>query len=149
VEDQIVKAYVVPGKLRFEYRHFPIIGSESLAAAEAAECAADQGKFWPYHDLLFASQSGENQGAFARPRLQSFAQQLGLDLSAFAGCLDSGTHRQAIMQQMREGQQLGVRGTPAFFLGEAGEPLTSARKIEGALPFDQFKAIIDQALAGR
>jgi protein-disulfide isomerase len=139
----------VPGKLRFEYRHYPIIGPESLASALAAECAADQGKFWPYHAKLFANQAGENRGAFAKEKLQQFGQEIGLDMTAFNSCLDTATHQTAIIEKAREGQQLGVRGTPAFFLVESGQPLSSGRKIEGALPFDEFKTIIDQALAGR
>jgi protein-disulfide isomerase len=139
----------VPGKVRFEYRHYPIIGPESLAAAMAAECAADQGKFWEYHDKVFANQAGENRGAFTKEKLQQFGQEIGLDMGPFNSCLDAGANQAGIVQAARDGQQAGVRGTPAFFLVETGQPLSSGQKFDGVLTFDQFKTIIDQALAGR
>ena len=80
--------YVNNGNVRLGYWHVAFLGEESQWAAEASECAADQDKFWEYHDKLFASQSGENQGAFNKDNLKQFAADLKLDTAAFNECLD-------------------------------------------------------------
>ncbi len=130
--------YIAAGIVRFEYRHFPFLGPESLAAAEAAECAGEQGAFWTYHDMLFANQAGENRGAFKDANLKAFAAQLNLDTKAFNQCLDSGRYQEAVLAEMQEGRQRGVRATPTFFI--------NGQKIEGALPFEQFQIVIEAAL---
>ncbi len=104
-----------------------------MPAAEAALCAKDQGKFWEYHDKIFATQRSLEDADLKR-----YATELSLDVEAFNSCLDSGKFRNEVMQDMREGQQAGVTGTPAF--------LINGRFLSGAQPFDAFKAIIDQEL---
>lgn len=127
------------GKVRFEYHHFAFLGTESLMAAEASECAAEQGAFWPYHDILFANQAGENQGAFSKTRLKAFAAALKLDTKAFNSCLDSRRYRQKVQAETQDGRARGVTSTPTTFV--------NGQKIEGALPFSQFQQLIEAELA--
>lgn len=106
-----------------------------MRAAEAAQCANDQGKFWEYHDKIFA-----NQRSLEEADLKRYAAEINLDVNAFNDCLSSGKFKSQIMQDQREGQQAGVTGTPAFFV--------NGRFLSGAQPFDKFKAMIDQELGG-
>ncbi|NPA92779.1 MAG: DsbA family protein [Chloroflexi bacterium] len=145
VEPLIVKNYVDTGKVRFIYRTFgDWIGPESLLSAEAAYCAGDQGKFWEFHDILFANQHGENQGAFTRERIEAMAKLLGLNMDEFRQCLDSHKYQKQAMQDLADGQAAGVQGTPSFIIIA---PDGSQELVVGALPYDQFKEHIDAALA--
>ncbi len=137
-EPQIDKAYTQSGKVRFGYFGFAFLGQESNWAAEAAECAADQNKFWEYHDMLYSSQSGENQGAFNKDNLKKFAGDLGLDTSAFIKCFDSGKYTQLIQDESSTASSIGVRSTPTFLIN--GQPLV------GAQPFEIFQQTIDSLL---
>ena len=83
MEPTLLKDYVDTGKMTVVFKHSAFLGQESIWAAQAAECAADQGQFWPYHDLLFAKQAGENQGAFTKDKLIGLARELKLDLVKF------------------------------------------------------------------
>jgi protein-disulfide isomerase len=116
------------------------LGPESQWAAEASECAAEQGAFWPYHDLLYNQQAGENRGAFNKDRLKGFAAELGLDTTAFNTCLDSGEHASLVRTETATVQSLGGRGTPAF--------LVNGRPLVGAQPFEAFKQIIEAEIGG-
>lgn len=141
----LVEEYVATGKVRFVYRSFGLfIGQESLDAAEAAYCAGDQGKFWEYHDMLFANQIGENVGAFAPKRLLAMAEALGLDMTQFRQCFESHKYRDRAMQDQTEGRQAGVRATPSFVIIA---PDGSTQLIEGAQPMEVFRQAIEQALA--
>ena len=143
-EPLIIQHYVETGKVRLVYRTFgDWIGPESLRAAEAAYCAGDQGKFWEFHDVLFYNQHGENQGAFSRERIDSMAKMLGLDMDAFDQCLDSHKYRQQAMQDLKDGQAAGVKGTPSFLVIA---PDGSQQFIEGALPYARFQEAIEAAL---
>ena len=137
-EPQINEAYIQGGKVRFGYFNFAFLGQESNWAAEAAECASDQNKFWEYHDMLYSSQSGENQGAFNKDNLKKFAEDLGLDTSAFNECFDSGKYTQLIQEESSTASSIGVRSTPTFFIN--GQPLV------GAQPFEVFQQTIDPLL---
>jgi len=133
---RLKETYIKSGQVRFAYQHFAILGKPSVAAAQASECAGEQGRFWPYHDRLFESQGGL---AFRDANLKRYARELGLDDAAFARCLDSRQHRQKIEDETRLGFQLGARGTPTFFL--------NGRMLVGAQPFEVFRAAIEEALA--
>src|SRR5262249_52548224 len=100
-------------KVKLVYRDFPLdnIHPQARKAAEAAQCAHDQGKFWAYHDALFAN--APNAGA---EQLKKYAQQVGLDLPSFERCLSSGTYAGSVQKSVDEGIRLGVTGTPAFFI---------------------------------
>lgn len=104
------------GQVRFVFRHLAFIGDESIWAAEASECANEQGHFWEYHDKLFAEQGGENEGTFSRDNLKRFAADLGLDTEQFNQCLDSDQYRAKVQQESAEAQRLGVRSTPTVFV---------------------------------
>jgi protein-disulfide isomerase len=120
--------------------HMAFLGQESQWAAEASECAADQDAFWAYHDKLFASQSGENQGAFNKDKLKAFAVDLKLDPKAFNDCLDSGKYTQLVQTQTAAAQQLGVQSTPSFFINDW--------LVLGALPIEEFDTYIAKAQQG-
>jgi protein-disulfide isomerase len=115
-EQQLRQDYVETGKARFVFRHLAFIGPESLAAAEAAECAKAQGRFWDYHDKLFAAQRAENSGAFNRENLKHFAAELELDTTQFNSCLESGQYQARVQQDSAEADRLGVNSTPTFFV---------------------------------
>ncbi len=138
VGTQIDEEYIQSGKVRFGYFNFAFLGQESNWSAEAAECASDQNKFWEYHDMLYSSQSGENQGAFNKDNLKKFAEDLGLDTSAFNDCFDSGKYTQLIQEESSTASSIGVRSTPTFLIN--GQPLV------GAQPFEVFQQTIDPLL---
>jgi protein-disulfide isomerase len=113
-------------------------------AAEATECADEQGKFWEYHDLVFA-----NQSAIDVDSLKGYAEQLGLDTATFNDCLDNGEQSAEVEKDVQDAQSYGASGTPAFFI--------NGRLVSGALPFEDyqdqsgatqpgFKSIIDTAV---
>ena len=139
-EPKLVSTYVGDGRVQLVFRHMAFLGSESSWAAEAAECASEQGKFWEYHDQLFASQRGENQGAFSRENLKRIGADLRLGPS-FAVCVDSKAYAQAVRDETQSGRERGVVATPTLFV--------NGRKIEGALTYDQLRALIEPLLAGR
>jgi protein-disulfide isomerase len=135
----MIETYAESGQVRFEYKHFPFIGPESTQAALAAECANEQGKFWEYHDLLFANQKGENQGAFRNNVLKQLAVEAGLDVDQFSSCLSSAKYRRVIEQDRAEARQLGVQSTPIIFVND--------QRFDGAYPFEDFQKAIEAELA--
>ena len=126
------------GKVKWVFRDFPIAALHPAApkAHEAARCAAEQGKFWEYHDVLF-----ERSPRQAPEDLRQYAQELKLDGAAFAQCLDSGKHQASVGQDIQEGSRLGVTGTPTFFI--------NGREMVGAQPLTAFEKIIDRELAAK
>jgi len=102
-------------------------------AAEAAECASEQGKFWEMHDKLFAKQE-----KLTEADLKGYATNLGLDTTKFNTCLSSGQFTDGVQADMELGQGMGVNGTPSFFI--------NGKFVSGAQPFASFKAIIDAEL---
>ena len=123
--------------VRFGYWHFAFLGPESQWAGQASECAADQDAFWQYHDRLFDSQSGENQGAFNKKNLKRFAAELRLDTKAFDECLDSGKYTSIVQNETQAAQAMGVRSTPTFLIN--GKPVV------GSQPFEIFQQYIEAA----
>ena len=134
----MLQSYIDSGKVNIVYKHSAFLGQESVWAAQAAECAADQGKFWEYHDLLFDKQNGENVGTFTKENLSSYAKGLGLDMAKFEPCLKNDETLQRVAADTNEGRQVGVTGTPTFFIN--GKPLV------GAQPVQAFQSQIDAAL---
>ncbi|HET7341814.1 MAG TPA: thioredoxin domain-containing protein, partial [Methylomirabilota bacterium] len=143
---QIEKDYVATGKLRYVMRNLPLesIHPDAMRAAEAAECAGDQGKYWPMHDKLFV-----NQQALSAPDLLRYAQESGVEPGAFQKCLEAAPHTDKIRQDLADAQAAGITGTPTFFLGfpESGGKVKIVRRIQGAQPYPVFKAAIDGLLA--
>ena len=135
---RIKEQYIDTGQLRFVYKHFAILGPESNRAAEASECAADQDKFWAYHDLLFVDQLA-NRSTLNDERLVSLAIEIGLDTDTFSQCLTSDKYANIVKQETLTIQSLGARGTPAFLLN--GIPIV------GAQPFEEFEKLIEEQLA--
>ena len=117
------------------YRHFPLtsIHPNAQKAAEASECAAEQGKFWEFHDKLFA-----NQTALAITNLKTYAKDLGLNQTQFDSCLDSSKYAAKVNQQASEAQAAGVTGTPGTFVND--------ELVRGAYPVSAFTQIIDPLL---
>lgn len=130
---QVIEEY--GDQVRLVYRDFPLsIHSNAQKAAEAGECAYDQGMFWEMHDKMF-----ENQGSLGTASLKGYAEELGMDTAEFNDCLDSGKHEDEVKEDFADGVDAGVTGTPAFFI--------NGIKLSGAQPFSSFKQVIDQELA--
>lgn len=136
-----METYAGTGKVRFEYKHFPFIGNESLKAAEASECAAEQDMFWPYHDTIFANQRGENVNSYSPAALKNFAAALGLDTAAFNDCLDSGKYSRVVRNELEEGKERGATSTPTLFI--------NGEMVKGAIPFDQLQSMVETILANQ
>jgi len=146
IAPQIVDAYVASGDVYYIFRHFPFIDDraprkESDQAANASMCAADQNRFWDYHDMLYANWNGENQGAFSNKRLVAYAETLGLDMESFNQCFDAYLHKDEIEADLLSGKDLGVTGTPSVFV--------NGRMINpGFVPsFTEISAAVDAELA--
>jgi len=125
-----------PDKVKLVFRDFPIdqLHPNARKAAEAARCANEQGKFWPYHDKLMAG------GTDASPeKLKEYAKELELDAGAFEQCLASGKYRAAVQKDVDEGTRLGVNGTPAFFI--------NGRMLSGSQPVAAFAKVIEEELS--
>ncbi|MGE0543423.1 MAG: DsbA family protein [Dehalococcoidia bacterium] len=137
IEPQIETAFIAPGVAKLEFRHFAFLGKESLRAAAACECAAEQGAFFTYRDALYAAQSGENRGAFNDDALRRIASEIGLDTRAFDDALASGRHAGTVTRQTAEGQAMGVKATPTFII--------NGTKLEGLASFDTYRRVIEQA----
>jgi protein-disulfide isomerase len=121
--------------VRLVFRNFPLEFHENAPkAAEAAMCANEQGKFWEYHDSLFKNQ--QNLGVDG---LKEQAKSVGLDGGKFDQCLTSGKFAEAVKKDQAAGKDLGIKGTPAFFI--------NGRELSGAVPFEDFKKVIDSELA--
>jgi protein-disulfide isomerase len=131
---QVLDKY--PGKVRLVFRDYPLASLHPQApkAHEAARCAADQSKFWEYHDVLF-----ERSPKMSVPELKRYAQELKLDATAFDKCLDSGKHTAEVDKDFQEGAGLGLTGTPSFFI--------NGKQIVGAQPFAAFQKVVDSELA--
>lgn len=138
-EPALRENYIKTGKVKFIYRDFAFLGQESTWAANAARCAGEQGKFWQYHDYLYGNQRGENQGAFSKNNLKSFASALSLDKEKFNTCLDSDKYLEEIKKETKAGGEAGVQGTPANFVNGV--------LYVGALPSSTFTKIIDDELS--
>lgn len=142
IEPVLIRKYVDAGVARLIWRDFPWVDAQSTAAAVAARAAGLQGKFWPYHDYLFAHQfSSERSGRVTGAYLRSVAQRLGLNMPVFNRDVTEPALAAAVRADDRFGQQLGVPGTPAFLIN--GKPFF------GAQPLAAFEAAIARARQGR
>lgn len=123
-------------KVRIVWKDFPLtqIHPQAFKAGEAAHCAGDQGKYWEFHDRLFA-----NQQALQPDDLKKYAAELGLDAAAFGACLDTGKHGERVRNGVAEGTKLGINSTPTIYI--------NGRMLSGAQPFEVFKGVIDEELS--
>jgi protein-disulfide isomerase len=126
-----------PNQVRIVFRDFPLssLHANAIPAAEAADCANEQGAFWEFQDKLFSGEYELGSEAYLQ-----YANDLGLDAKQFQECVDTGRYNDEVMADYQFASNLGVRSTPTFFLN--GIPLV------GAQPYEMFKQVIDQELAG-
>ena len=143
IQKQIINDYVATGKVRFEYHHYIVIdgnvgGKESRMAAQASECASEQGMFWDFHEMLFANQTGEGIGDFSNDRLKAFAAALGLDSGKFNSCLTSTSAAGKVTTDEILARSLKVSGTPSLFVNDT--------RVDNPLSYEAVKAAIETAL---
>lgn len=140
---QIKKDYVDTGKIKFSYRHYPLesIHPNAKKAAEASECANEQGKFWEFHDQLFENQADWESlsSADAVNKFSEYAGTVGIDGATLAECVNSGRMAKQVEDDLADGTKAGVDGTPATFI--------NGMMISGAAPYDDFKKEIEKQLA--
>ncbi len=136
VMKQVETDYVAKGKVKLVFKNFPldIVHPMAQASAQAGECAHEQDKFWEYQDKLFA-----NQQSLSNDNLKKWAKEVGLDESKFNSCFDSKKYESEVAKDQQEGLKAGVQGTPAF--------LINGQLYSGALPYAQFKQLIEAELA--
>ncbi|MDQ2683651.1 MAG: DsbA family protein [Chloroflexota bacterium] len=137
--DPLVADYIATGQVQFTFVPFSFLGEESNRAAEAAACAADQGKFWEMHENIYYNHEGENEGAYSDARLREIAGNVGMDLDAYDTCLREGTHEDSVTQFNQQATDAGITSTPTFKIN-GGDPF-------GYAGWDDFRARLDGALA--
>jgi len=120
-------------RVRFVFRDFPILGQPSVDSALAGACANDQDKFWEFHDYFYGDQT-----LLTRDNFIAYAAEVGMDVEIFTMCYDTRQHEPTIISDLTEGQQLGVSGTPTFFI--------NGKILIGARPYTDFVAMIETAL---
>lgn len=138
VAPTIFQEYIQTGKAKLIYKHVAFLGPESVYAAVASECAANQDKFWEFHDYLFEHQQGENEGAFNKDKLLAFGQALNLDAAQFEKCVTNDETVARVQADTEEAQKFGVSSTPTFFVN--GKPLVGLKSV------DEFRQVLDAAV---
>ncbi len=146
---KLIEDYIDTGKVKYVLRDFPLtsIHPEAFAAAMAARCAGDQGKYKEMHDQFFAKQPSLKQADWV-----AHAKVVGLDLGVFNECMDSKKYEAAVAEDMKTGIAAGVSGTPTFFIGPLDANGTSMRAgqiITGAQPYRVFKRALDSLLEAK
>lgn len=145
IETRIAETYVAAGQVYYIFHQYPFIDrasatKESQQAANASMCAAEQGLFWEYHDILFANWNGENAGAFNDKRLVAFAETLNLDMGLFTDCFEENRYRDEIQADFELGTEMGVSGSPSVFVN--GQHITP-----GFVPgFEDIQQAVEAAL---
>ncbi len=134
---KLYEKYVKDGTLRIEWEDFPYQGQESINAALAARAAQAQGEFWEYHDLVYANQSSGNSGGYTEESLTALAEEAGLDVERFERDLASARYEGVVQESFREGQNLGISGTPTFVI--------NGRSLVGLQPLGVFEDAIEDA----
>jgi len=138
----MLETYVQTGQVRYVFRNFPLhsIHPQAQKAAEAAECAGEQGQYWEMHDLLFEGQESWAGNADAVRTFKEMAGELDLDQAQFDACLDEGKYASLVDSDSEAGLAVGLSSTPSFFI--------NGTKLAGAQPFEAFQEQIDYFLAG-
>jgi len=127
---------ITTGKVRWRYRDFPLpVHQYSRYAALAAQCAGEQGKFWEMHDQLFSNHQWAQTGKNPASLFRDFARTIGLDIDKYDACVGGQRYAGRIQASVQEGEALGVRGTPSFFVG--------GQLFQGRATSDDFKALVD------
>jgi protein-disulfide isomerase len=135
---QIEENYIEDGKVRVSYIHYAFLGPESILAAEASECAADQDAFWEYHDMIYDLRQ-ESRTPLSESNLKEFAIELGLNEDEFNTCLDSGKYKQLVQEDVQVSRSIGVQSAPSFIINQ--------QPVVGAQPYEVFEQIIEAELA--
>ena len=136
---QIIENLIDTGKANLVFVDLAFLGRDSIPAAAATYCAEEQGKYWLYHDLLYYSQQGVDDGWANSERLKAFAFSLDLDMEMFNSCVDSGKFSKRVQFNTAEAGKQGATSTPTFFIiNSEGKQ----QKISGAQPFSVFKDVI-------
>jgi protein-disulfide isomerase len=146
VEPVLMTKYVTPGVLRIVHHDAAFQGAksdspydESVEAGAGGHCAADQGRYWPYQDWVFANQGGENQGAFAAPRLKAIASAAGLDVGTWQACIATGDAQTAVRAETNQAVAAGVNATPTMTVN--GQTIVGLRSVA------ELSALIEAAAA--
>ena len=142
-ENSIITNYIKTGKVKILFKDYIILGQDSMNAANAAHCANDQKLFWEYHSMLYNNWAGENTGWADLAHLHEFANTLGLDMDVFSTCMSDLKWNELVNLSSKDGQKLGVSGTPTFFVIDQNNDVI---KIVGAQHYDVFKQIFDSVL---
>ncbi len=142
-ENSIITNYIKTGKVKILFKDYIILGQDSINAANAAHCANDQKLFWEYHSMLYNNWAGENTGWADLAHLHEFANTLGLDMDVFSTCMSDLKWNELVNLSSKDGQKLGVSGTPTFFVIDQNNDVI---KIVGAQHYDVFKQIFDSVL---
>jgi len=137
--DIIQREYIETGIANLVFKDFPLNGPDSVLAAEAAYCAEDQGKYWSYHDELYANWAGERTGWITDDSLNQFAITSDLDVEKFNSCLDDHKYRQRVLDLEQFGREIGIDATPSFLIFNDEKII----KIRGNQPIDVFRKVID------
>ena len=145
-EPLIIQNYVNTGKVRFVFRDFSFLGPESDAAANAAQCANDQGKLWAYHDALYSAKVAddakggtEDDGFFSSAELIKLGQQVGLNMTTFTSCVNNTSDANIVAQEKTDATAQGVNSTPTFYI--------NGTQVQGAEPYAQFQTVLNAAIA--
>jgi protein-disulfide isomerase len=135
--------YINSGKVKYVFRDFPLnIHKEAHKAAEAAQCAGDQGKYWEMHNTLFA-----NQHDLTIEKLKGHAEKLTLDMKLFNTCLDGGKYTDEVQKDLKAGQKTGMKSVPSFIIGlTTSDGIIKGRLISGAIRYEALKPLLDAML---
>lgn len=140
VEPSLKKDYIDTGKVKLAFRHYAFLGPASTVAANASECANEQGKFWDLHDYLYKNQPPESDTTmYTVDNLTTVAGNLGINKDQFKSCLSANKYQKNVDADFADGQKAGVNGTPSTFV--------NGQLVVGAQPYTSFKTIIDQELS--
>ncbi len=139
----IYENYIQTGKVNLVFVDLAFLGRDSPKAAAATYCAEEQGQYWKYHDLLYASQEEIDNGWANSERLKAFAFSLDLDMEMFDTCLDSGQFNKRVQYNINEAGKHGATGTPTFIIVNSDG---QQQKIGGAQPYSVFKNVLDSMI---
>ncbi len=138
IEPKLKADFVDKGLVRMAFRQMSFIGDESLLAAQASECANEQGQFWAYYKKVYENQGGENVGTFTKDSLTGYAKDLKLDETKFRSCLDSGRFAAKVRRETADGSTKGVTSTPSVMIND--------KLVEWNGDYAQLTNLIQQAI---
>jgi protein-disulfide isomerase len=131
---ELKKNYIDTGKVRFYSRDLPLdFHANAMRAAQAARCAADQGKFWQLRDVM-----GANPDKLDLDHILGFAKDLKLDVPSLKSCVDSNKYKESVQGDVMQAMQIGASGTPAFVVGKSVGDGVDGEVMGGALPYQMF-----------